>query len=494
MKHARLAALALFSCLAPKAVAAAQCEVQRLDAIGKYVAHDGRRIAVASLARIRVYEQDGRTAFHEQELLFPEYDGGTYIHSLALDGDTLAFGVYAPSPVPRSVRVFERSGGVWGEVASLAPTDSQVDFGQSVALAGDLLAIGAPRDMSGTIRTGAVHLYERLAGVWSPRGRLVPAGGSSGERFGWSVDLDRERLAVGAPLFFSSAQKAYVFERTAAGWQQSAVTPALSVTALFGAALALRGDTLLVGDPSATGGDRAWIFEHDGGGWAETAELADFALGDAVALSGDGQLALIADPNSGDTVPGSGLVHVFERQASGWQRVEPLLPTRPAVHGHFGTGLACAGELAVVAESASVTTVSLRESLCRTLLAQPATLSLTSGGRQTLRLNPGREHAGRRFLLMGSASGDSPGFRLGAARIPLVPDAYLASSLPGRRRPPFVNNFGLLGANAPQAEVTIDVPPGTDLALAGHVLHHAFVVLERGVVHVSNTRTLTLVP
>jgi hypothetical protein len=223
----------------------------------------------------------------------------------------------------------------------------------------------------------------------------VPAGGSSGERFGWSVDLDRERLAVGAPLF---------------------------------------------------------------------------------------------------TVPGSGLVQRFQKQASGWQRLESLLPTRPAVHGHFGTGLACAGELAVIAEGASVTTVSLRQSLCRTLLAQPATLSLTNGGRHTLRLNPGREHAGRRFLLMGSASGDSPGFRLGAARIPLVPDAYLASSLPGRRRPPFVNNFGLLGANAPQAEVTIDVPPGTDLALAGLVLHHAFVVLERGVVHVSNTRTLTLVP
>jgi hypothetical protein len=42
--------------------------------------------------------------------------------------------------------------------------------------------------------------------------------------------------------------------------------------------------------------------------------------------------------------------------------------------------------------------------------------------------------------------------------------------------------------------VTIDVPPGTDLALAGLTLYHAFVVLDGGVAHVSNATTLTLVP
>lgn len=57
-----------------------------------------------------------------------------------------------------------------------------------------------------------------------------------------------------------------------------------------------------------------------------------------------------------------------------------------------------------------------------------------------------------------------------------------------------MNDLGVLRAHAPRAEVTIDVPPGTDLALAGLTLHHACVVLERGTTHVSNARTLTLVP
>ncbi len=487
------------------ALLTAQCEVQTLlppgpeAGFGRLVAQDGASFAVASVASVYVYEQVGRTAYLQERLDIPELDSRTFLRSLALDGDTLAISIDSFDFLP-SVRVFERQAGAWSEVSRLTHGVRADDFGRSLALDGERLAVGAPGEGSpGANFAGAVHLYERQAGAWTPVERLAPQRVRSTELFGSSLDLEGDRLAVGAPLAFSHQQSAYVFDKTSSGWQESVLTPANPITAVLGAVLDLRGDALIVGDPSAaTGEGRAWVFEHDAAGWSETAELTHagapmFGYARAVALSEDGKLALVNSQM--DAIPTSaGALEVFEKVAGTWQRGEKIEPSRPTFGGAFGKGVSCEGDLALVLARDSVTTVSVRETLCRTLFAQPDEISLTQGGRQTLRLNPGPEFAGRRFLLLGSASGFDPGFTFLGARVPLVRDGYFRLSLPGQRRPPFVNNSGVLGAEPPQAEVTIDVPPGTDLALAGLQLTHAFVVLDHGVLHVSNARTLELVP
>jgi hypothetical protein len=205
-----------------------------------------------------------------------------------------------------------------------------------------------------------------------------------------------------------------------------------------------------------------------------------------VALGEDGESALIGAPWNSDVTVYAGVVYVLDHAGAEWTVTSELRPAQSVVGGYFGSELALEGDLAVVVGAGQVATFSVDESRCRTLMAQPASISLASGGRHVLRLNPGREHAGRTFLCAGSMSGFEPGFRVRGARIPLVRDPYFA----------FVasRGFGVLGDGPPQAEVVIDVPAGTSQALAGLTLHHAYVVLERGIVHVSNVRTLTLVP
>jgi hypothetical protein len=79
--------------------------------------------------------------------------------------------------------------------------------------------------------------------------------------------------------------------------------------------------------------------------------------------------------------------------------------------------------------------------------------------------------AGRRYLLMLSASGFTPGFAVGNRTLPLVPDAVLVASVTGGLAPLFQNGSGVLdGAGA--ATATLDLsslgpaPAGLRLWLA----------------------------
>ena len=100
----------------------------------------------------------------------------------------------------------------------------------------------------------------------------------------------------------------------------------------FGRAVALSGDgdTMLVGGPNDTSGaGAAWIYGRSGTGWREVTKLtnpqrsgAAGRFGAAVALSGDGNTALIAGVRS----VAEGTVDVFVRKAEGWSEEATLVP------------------------------------------------------------------------------------------------------------------------------------------------------------------------
>ena len=77
-----------------------------------------------------------------------------------------------------------------------APSDQ---FGHSISSDGNWVAISAPARFEPGFSRGAVYLFERVGGALVERQKLQrpPAGG--GESFGYSVSLDGDRLAVGAP-------------------------------------------------------------------------------------------------------------------------------------------------------------------------------------------------------------------------------------------------------------------------------------------------------
>jgi hypothetical protein len=96
------------------------------------------------------------------------------------------------------VQVFEPDAdGLWRHVQELAPAERSAGggFGLSLALEDGLAAVGERG--SPERGTGAVHLYRRGARGWEPLDRL-PGESGAADRFGQSVALSGGTLLVGA--------------------------------------------------------------------------------------------------------------------------------------------------------------------------------------------------------------------------------------------------------------------------------------------------------
>jgi hypothetical protein len=141
-------------------------------------------------------------------------------------------------------------------------------FGTSVALAGDLAAVGAPgRDDDGADR-GAVYLYERRGegdGVWVRVAELISPDATARNGFGGAVAFLGDRLLVGAN---GGTGRVHVFRRVHGAWTL-AQTIEPDVAGLPEANLHLLG----FGTTILTDGDRAVLapvgVPEYGGGWFE---------------------------------------------------------------------------------------------------------------------------------------------------------------------------------------------------------------------------------
>ncbi|MEM8767873.1 MAG: cadherin-like beta sandwich domain-containing protein, partial [Pseudomonadota bacterium] len=181
-------------------------------------------------------------------------------------------------PNAGAVYVFEETAGVWAQTAYLKASNTGQDhnFGAAIALDEDTLVVGAPGENTGQQNSGAVYVFVRDdLGTWSQQALLKANVVGLGDLFGISVALVGDMLAVGAIGERSDATgingndnnqsavssgAAYLFERDATGtWSQIAFLKASNTDPndLFGFAVALDGDTLAVGasneQSSATG-------------------------------------------------------------------------------------------------------------------------------------------------------------------------------------------------------------------------------------------------
>lgn len=129
------------------------------------------------------------------------------------------------------------------------------------------------------------------------------------------------------------------------------------------------------------------------------------------------------------------------------------------------------------------------------LFRDVATLSVGAGGMQTLEVLGGPKHAGDAYLVLGSASGTSPGFTSGGVSIPLNPDAYFAYTLASPNSI-IASSFGTLDGTG-KGTAALTIPAGANPALAGLAISHAAVVIDLqgpSVAAASNPQGLLLVP
>lgn len=133
----------------------------------------------------------------------------------------------------------------------------------------------------------------------------------------------------------------------------------------------------------------------------------------------------------------------------------------------------------------------------KSLVADVPSLSLAAGGAQNLNLEAGAMHAGDFYLILGSASGTSPGLPVDGVTLPLNVDSYLLLSLSSAGSGLFQGTLGFLDATG-SASASLQLPAGSDPSLAGLTLHHAGLVLDLAsgaqAVLATNAESLVLLP
>jgi hypothetical protein len=136
-------------------------------------------------------------------------------------------------------------------------------LGTGMTIDGNTLVIAAWSDSSTEMWAGSAYVFERENGGWAERQRMTVPSPQAGMGFSESVAVVGDVMAIGAANTPSSLTPArgevYIYERKAAGWEQVRVltAPVPRNADFFGSSLVLTPTTLAVGsngDPSAAMG------------------------------------------------------------------------------------------------------------------------------------------------------------------------------------------------------------------------------------------------
>lgn len=198
------------------------------------------------------------------------------------------------------------------ELQKLTASDAAEDshFGDSVAIEGDVAAVGAYSADNHGVRAGAVYIFGSDGGQWREEMILHASDGDGGDRFGFSVAMDDGVLVVGA----------------------------------------------YDDDDNGDGAGSAYIYYFDRGPeaggtprWTEVTKLmpadgnSNDYFGTSVAI--DGEIVAVSAPSDDDYGPNSGSVYVFRRAGEDWVEEAELRPEVGGDWSYFGRPVAVIGDV-----------------------------------------------------------------------------------------------------------------------------------------------------
>jgi hypothetical protein len=230
--------------------------------------------------------------------------------------------------------------------------------GAALAIA---MALGAYVGASPVAGTQAFRAASRirLGELLRPSAKLGGGaeGGESGSSTSVALSSNGDTALIGAPDADGGVGSVSIFTRSGSSWIPQG--PALAGSGEIGqgsfgwsVALSANGDVALVGG-STDGASRegqccatgaVWVFTRSGSTWTQQAELTDGRAGDSaefgssVALSSSGAMALIGARGFGR----AGAAWDYLHTGSGWQRGAELTGRGASPNAFFGTSVALA--------------------------------------------------------------------------------------------------------------------------------------------------------
>lgn len=208
---------------------------------------------------VKVYEWNGRT-WQQMGRTLVGQPGYALGESVSLDGNKVAVGALgrvSSNSYTGLVEVYEWTGRTWNKLGqTIHGTAPRSTHGRGISLNNNRLAIAEGKQEEGYV---TVYEWNEGARQWVVLGKRIhrPGENQSQDGFGSAIDLEGNRLAIGADqsnVFEYKSGYAVVYEWVGTEWQQIGMhfNPEAR-SDKFGRSVSLSGDKFAVGSPTNDG-------------------------------------------------------------------------------------------------------------------------------------------------------------------------------------------------------------------------------------------------
>ena len=350
-----------------------------------------------------------------QDLRFEDYklfaadeaSGDLFGRSVGLGSDWLIVG--SPYDEQNGYRsgaayAFHWNGMEWQQTQKLRPSGLQAEdmFGWSVAIDGDLAAIGATGDDDAADNSGAVYLFRLIGSRWTEEQKLVGGGSTTGDQVGEHVTVSKDKwvimngqypvpvlafryadsswveteslypddgghpnfghslsiagawLAIGAPYGAGVSDRIYMYRCDQQACEEfQTIKPSETGIMHFGWSIGIDDSTALVGAtrPDDSNGS-AYFFRFEGATWSEAqwVEASDGEPADAFSatVAINGAFAVVGAPYDDDNGMDSGSAYLFRYDGQGWIEDAKLLASDGEAFDGFSKEISCDSNWIVV--------------------------------------------------------------------------------------------------------------------------------------------------
>lgn len=231
-------------------------------------------------------------------------------------------------------------------------TSTQHSFGESIALAGDTLLVGAPLTYYRGTASGSVTPFAFDGSVWQEQSAFYPLNSAYG--FASSVAISGSTAVASFP----GKDVASIFTRDVSGrwsWQTDLPQASGPTSDAPPNVVVIDGDTVLLASPfSAVGANLsqgyAAVYQRSGAAWGTSAGFLGDSSGKSYDLFGysvslSGTTAAIGAPGADAS---AGCVYIFARNGNTWNLQQKLKASDASADNFFGAAVSIAGDRLVV--------------------------------------------------------------------------------------------------------------------------------------------------
>ena len=297
--------------------------------------------------------------------------GDRFGYSVAISGNNALVGAYLDDDNGSNsgsayLYQYNPDTNAWDETKITASDGASPDnFGYSVAISGNNALVGAYLDDDNGSNSGSAYLYQYNpdTNAWDET-KITAGDAAADDRFGNSVAISGNNVLVGAYQdddngADSGSAYLYQYNPDTNTWDETKITAGdAAASDRFGGSVAISGNNVLVGafqdDDNGNDSGSAYLYQYNPNmnTWDETKIIASDGafgdkFGDSVAISGNNVLVGAYQDEDNGPASGSAYLYQYNPSTNAWDESK-ITASDGAASDHFGNSVSISGNNALV--------------------------------------------------------------------------------------------------------------------------------------------------